>query len=116
MVAAIALSVYALVSSNQGMDNLMQEIQELKFQLNKTKEASEADIAQLMNVTDNRFTTQLNSLQSLVSSLTTRVNSTVNLYQNCIKETGNCTLIQSGDADWRACGTTSLPVDKSVSF
>ncbi|XP_064402165.1 uncharacterized protein LOC135347949 isoform X2 [Halichondria panicea] len=176
IVAAMALSVYTLVSSNQGMNNLMQEIQELKLQLNKTKEASEANIAQLMNVTDNRFmtqlnnlessvsslntangatmtqlnnleslvsslntaneatmtqlnslessvsslntangatTTQLNSLQSSVGSLTTRVNSPVNLYQNCIQETRSCTLTQSDDVNWRACGTTTLPVDKS---
>ncbi len=39
MVAAIALFAYALVSSNQGMDILMQEIQELKIKLNETKEA-----------------------------------------------------------------------------
>ncbi len=37
MVAAIALSVYALVSSNQDMDNLMEENKELMLQLNKTK-------------------------------------------------------------------------------
>ncbi len=47
MLAAIALSVYALVSSNQGMDSLMLDFQELKMQLNKTKEASEMEIAQL---------------------------------------------------------------------
>ncbi len=47
MVAAIALSVYALVGSNQGMDSLMEEIQELKMQLNKTKEESETEIAKL---------------------------------------------------------------------
>ncbi len=50
MVAAIALSVYALVSSNQGMDSVMLEFQELKMQLNKTKEESETDGAQLMNI------------------------------------------------------------------
>ncbi len=49
MVAAIALSVYALVSSNQDMDSLMLDFQELKMQLNKTKEASETEIAQLKN-------------------------------------------------------------------
>ena len=47
MVAAIALSVYALVDSNQGMDNLMLDFQELRMQLNKTKEESEKEIAQL---------------------------------------------------------------------
>ena len=37
MVAAIALSAYVLVSSNQGMDSLMEENKELMMQLNKTK-------------------------------------------------------------------------------
>ncbi len=50
MVAAIALSVYVLVSSNQGMDSVMLEFQELKMQLNKTKEESKTDGAQLMNI------------------------------------------------------------------
>ncbi len=85
MVAAIALSVYALVSSNQGMDSLMKEIQELKMQLNKTKEASETEIAKLkrdltrietdglntLTATNNATMALLNSLQSSVSSLNT---------------------------------------------
>ncbi len=37
MVAVIALSVRAGVDSNQDMDSLMKEIQELKMQLNETK-------------------------------------------------------------------------------
>ncbi len=48
VVAAIGLSAYTLVSSNQGMDNLMKENQKLKLQLNKTKEASETDNAKLI--------------------------------------------------------------------
>ncbi len=130
MVAAIALFVYAIVSSNQGMDSLMKEIQELKMQLNKTKEASETEIAQLrkdLNYTLTRIETdgfnllnaanmtQLNSLQSSVRSLTTRVNSPVNLYQNCIHETENCTSTQSGSGYSQFCSTPSLPVNKSVS-
>ncbi len=76
MVAAIALSVYAIVGSNQGMDDsLMQEIQELTLQLNKTKKESETEIAKLKDnftriktggilTTNNATMAQLNSLQS----------------------------------------------------
>ena len=83
MVAAIALSAYALVSSNQGMDSLMKENQELKMQLNKTKEASETKIANLnrdltrietdglntLTATNNATMALLNSIQSSVSTL-----------------------------------------------
>ncbi len=76
IVAAITLSVYALVSYNQGMDSMMKEIQELKMQLNKTKEASEMKIAKLkrdltridglmvQKSVDTATTTQLNSLHT----------------------------------------------------
>ncbi len=84
IIAAIALSVYALVSSNQGMDthSLMLHFQELKMQLNETKEASEKEIAQLKRdltriqtegfmLQNSVDTAKLNSLQSSVSSLNT---------------------------------------------
>ena len=84
IVAAIALSVYALVSSNQGMDthSLMLHFQELKMQLNETKEVSEKEIAQLKRdltriqtegfmLQNSVDTAKLNSLQSSVSSLNT---------------------------------------------
>ncbi len=57
----------------------------------------------------------ISSLESSVNSLTTRVNSSVNLYQNCIQETENCTNTQSGSAYRKFCKTSSLPVNKSVS-
>ncbi len=110
------------MSSNQGIDSLqlLKEIQELKMQLNKTKEESETKIAKLKNDFENTLTieknatmTLLNSLQSAVNSLTTRVNTPVNLYQNCIQETRSCT-DQSGVAHWDHCVTSSLPVNKSV--
>ena len=93
MVIAIASSVY--VSSNQGMDSLMKENQELMMQLNKTKmdiaklkddftrietDSFMENMAQLvnllssinaLNITANDFMAALNSLQSSVSSLNT---------------------------------------------
>ncbi len=41
MVVAIALFASVRVDSNQDMDSLMEEIQELKMQLNETKESSD---------------------------------------------------------------------------
>ncbi len=90
MVAAIALSAYALVSSNQGMDSFMLDFQELKMQLNKTKEASETEIAKLkraletngvntLTATNNATMALLNSLQSSVSSLNTANATTTHL-------------------------------------
>ncbi len=78
MVAAIALSAYAVVDSNQDMENLMMDFQELQVQLNETKEASKTEIVKLkmmlqnsIHTANNATTTQLNSLQSSVSSLNT---------------------------------------------
>ncbi len=114
VVAAIALSAYALVSSNQGMEILMKENQELKLQLNKTK--TDFVTAGLNTLTTINSTTMalLNSLQSSVGSLTTRVNSPVKLYQNCIQETRSCTGT-SGTGYLKDCVTPSLSVNKSVS-
>ncbi len=134
MVAAIALSVYALVGSNQGMNSLMEEIQELKMQLNKTKEESETEIAKLnrdltrlktnglrlqklVDMANTTTITQLNSLQSSVNYLTTEVNSPVNLYQNCIQETRSCTIgPRTTDAYWTWCQTAYGPISKAVSL
>ncbi len=143
MVAAIALSAYAVVDSNQDMENLMMDFQELQVELNETKEASKTEIAKLkiilqnsihtannaimtqlnslqssvssLNTTNGVTMTQLNNTQSSVNSLTTRVNSQVNLYQNCTQETQSCTSAQSGSAYRRFCTTSFLPVNKSVS-
>ncbi len=92
IVAAIVLSVYALVSSNQGMDSLMKENEELKLQLNKTKMdtaklkedftliATDENMAQLgnllssvnaLNITDNNFMIEFSNIQSSVNSLNT---------------------------------------------
>ena len=115
MVAAIALSAYALVSSNQGMEILMKENQKLMLQLNKTKTDSEtAGLINTLTTTNNANMALLNSLQSSVGSLTTRVNSPVNLYQNCIQETRSCTGT-SGTGYLKDCVTPSLSVNKSVS-
>ncbi len=147
MVIAITLSAYALVSSNQGMDSLMRENQELKIQLNKTKEHDftriETDGLNTLTTTNNATMALLNSLQfsvstlegvlsglgpgqvseainaisnlqSSVSSLTTRINSPVNLYQSCIQETRSCTGA-SRTGYLNDCITPYLPVNKSVS-
>ncbi len=141
MVAAIALSVYALVGSNQGMGSLMEEIQELKMQLNKTKEESETEIAKLnrdltrlktdglrlqksVDMVNTTTITQLSNLQfsvnnirSSVNYLTTEVNSPVNLYQNCIQETRSCTIgPRTTDTYWTWCQTAYGPVSKAVSL
>ncbi len=85
MVAALALSVYALMDSNQGMDSLMTDIQKLKMQLNETKEASETEIAKLkrdltrietdgltlQNSVDTVNTTTMAKLGNLLSSVKT---------------------------------------------
>ncbi len=55
IVVAIELSACALVSSNQGMDSLMKEIQELKMQLKKTKETDIADLKKDLNYTLTRI-------------------------------------------------------------
>ncbi len=91
MVAAMALSAYALVGSNQGMDSLMLDFQELKMQLNKTKEASETKIAKLKTALE-----------------------TVNLYQNCIQETSSCN-VTSVSGYWKFCVASGLLVNKPVS-
>ncbi len=84
MVAAIALSAYAVVDSNQDMENLMMDFQELQVELNETKEASKTEIAKLkiilqnsIHTANNAIMTQLNSLQSSVSSLNTTNEATV---------------------------------------
>ncbi len=80
MITTIALSVYTRVDSNQSMDNLIEEIQELKMQLNKTKEdltRLRTDSLRLHNSFDtkiNATTTQLSSLLSSVSTLNTTDN------------------------------------------
>ena len=127
MVVAITLSTYALVSSNQGMDSVIVEIQQLQMQLNKTREATAKlqrvltrlktdglGLQKSVDMAKNGTMTQLNSLQSSVSSLTTRVNSRVNLYQNCSQDTRSCTST-SGSAYWKLCTTPSLPANKPVS-
>ncbi len=68
MVATVALFAYALVSSNQGMDILMQEIQELKLQLNKTKEESEADFVKLKKEFTQLETEGLNTLSTAIDA------------------------------------------------
>ncbi len=70
-----------------------------------------------LNITDNEFMTQLSSLQSSVSSLNTRVNSPVNLYQNCIQETESCTIGPRTTSTYWAwwCQTAYGPINKAVS-
>lgn len=59
---------------------------------------------------------QLSSIQSSMNNLTTRVNSPVNLYQNCIKETRNCTKAARVDTWVTFCTTDPLPTNVTVSF
>ncbi len=126
MVAALALSAYALVGSNQGMDSLMEEIQALKTQLNKTKQTSETDIADLkkdLNYTLTRIETDgLNSLNTtnlaqLSNLLNAQANSSVNIYQNCIQETRRCTMRGSSSPAYyvRSCFTSRLSINRTVS-
>ncbi len=49
----------------------------------------------------------IDSLQSSVNSLTTRVNSPVNLYQNCIQETESCTIGSKTTGTYWAWGQTA---------
>ena len=56
--------------------------------------------------------TQTDSLQSLVSTLNSRIDSPVNLYQGCRRDISTCEL--QSNPFWRWCTTPSLSIDIEV--
>ena len=70
-----------------------------------------------LNTVQHSTTSHLNSLQSSVNTITDRVNSPVNLYQNCTEETRSCTISTSSSSNyyWRYCTTPSLAINSTVS-
>ncbi len=128
---------------NEVVLNNSRRIDRVNSEVNAVSDSLQSSVSSL-NTTNGATTTQLNSLQSTVStlegllnglgpgqvgaaintisglqssvsSLTTRVNSPVNLYQNCIQETRSCTNTRSSYGYSKHCTTSSLPVNKSVS-
>lgn len=96
---------------------LTRRIEQLENQLNPTQDNQRESIVlpgQLQSSLEN-INTQLSSLQSSVDSLTTRVNSPVNLYQNCIQETRSCTM-SSHSSYSSGCFTPTLPNNVTVSI
>ena len=72
-----------------------------------------------LNQTHNTAMAQLSSLQSSMNTLTTRVNSPMNLYQNCTEETRSCSLLPTSRSTtnyWRWCDTARLPINRTVSI
>ena len=99
------------------------KIQELKREMNITLQTqleqmiNEYHQTRLLQVTSN-ITSDLSSLQSSVDTLTTRVNSPVNLYKDCTQETRSCDIEPSSESDvryWRYCPTDFLPINITVS-
>ena len=68
-----------------------------------------------LNTDRNTTTFQLDSLQSSVDTLATQVNSSVNLYQNCIQETKSC-MTPAITASFTTCETAYLPMNITVSL
>ena len=97
------------------------KIQELQREMNQSLQTqveqmiTEYHQTRLLEVTNN-LTSELNSLQSSVDTLTTQVNSPVNLYQNCTEETRTCDIEPTSDVRyWRYCPTDFLLINITVS-
>ena len=69
-----------------------------------------------LSIAKNTTMAQLSSVQSSMNILTTRVNSPVNLYQNCIQETRSCTNSASGSTYAKYCYTSTLHINITVSI
>ena len=70
-----------------------------------------------LNTDRNTTTFQLSSLQSSVDTLNTRVNSPVNLYQDCIQETKSCRKPAALTPIYHtSCATDYLPMNVTVSL
>ena len=93
------------ISLNEQLANLTETVKKLQYILNTAKDTTMA---------------QLSSLQSSVKTLTTRVNSPVNLYQNCIEETRSCDVTVPDTQDdttniyVESCDTPPLPINREV--
>ena len=119
------VAVVALVSSSHlQVGNLQSKIEQLENQLNRTTtelDTVQRDLAQMSNLQsfmdtfqNSSAVAQLSSLQSSVDTLITRVNSSVNLYQNCRVDTQTCT-IAPGARYWARCSTQpGLPSNVTV--
>ena len=60
---------------------------------------------------------ELSDLQSSVNDLTNRLNTSTDLYQDCINETESCTLAtnESSSSYHEECATPTLPITRNVS-
>ena len=115
LIAVIVLGI----TSHLQIGNLQSELQQLKNQLNwtTTEHGTLAQTSNLQPFTQNSSAmAQLNSLQSSVDTLTTRVNTPVNLYQNCIEESRTCKVNTPSNAAYRRyCYTAPISITKNVS-
>ena len=69
-----------------------------------------------MDVTKKDIWTEIETVQSSMNTLTTRVNSSVNPYQKCRQDTTSCTIQPSGPLlnYWVWCTTGDIPVNVTV--
>ena len=140
-VVAMAASILAIVgviivagvyvsALQENTATLTRQIVELENKLNQTQEITNQvhniqrfddnimmiDKLNSIQAVLNTTTEQLSSFQSSVNTLTTRVNSPVNLYQNCIQETRSCVRPALGPTWVTFCTTNPLPANITVSF
>ena len=97
------------------MESLANQVNNLTVHVNSSHQVQETRVAYLETAVGT-ITNQVNSLQSSVDTVTTRINSSVNIYQNCIKDTTSCEGSPLAQTSYRrACITPTLPINTTVS-
>ena len=113
--ALILVTVVTLaISYSKEMARFQDHLDVLEEQLSQVESHVTSLRSSVRNLTDGLVSTatQTDSLQSLVSTLKSRIDSPVNLYQGCRKDTTICEL--QSNPFWRWCTTPSLSIDIEV--
>ena len=121
LMISLLSGLVALGLAIANMAGAMQELQTQTAQLSQQLETTTGQLNNLQLIVDGldlaqrNSTFQLSSLQSSVNTLTTRVNSPVNLYQNCTEEISNCTIaVTNSITNAEGCFTPRHPLNVEV--
>lgn len=105
-VVALLFGFIAIVLSGVNrteIENLNNKIDDLETYLNLSLQRQIEDLY-------DKMTSELSGIESSLNALTTRVNTPVNLYQKCIRQTRTCNVLTTA-----ACITQPLPINTTVS-
>ena len=104
-----------VLNLQSAMESLANQVNNLTIHVNSSYQVQETSVAHLATAVGT-ITNQVNSFQSSMDTLNTRINSPVNIYQNCIKDTASCEGSPLAKTSYRkACITPTLPINTTVS-